>query len=401
MTTPASPVRLDAGFLDNPYQVYAVLRSQSPVCVVEIPGGERLWLVTRYEDVRAALTHPAISKDSDEIIRVARSKGMGDPLGKSLRNHMLNADPPDHTRLRKLVSQAFTSRVVERLRPRITEIADDLIGAMSIRDEVDLLADFAYPLPLTVICELLGVAPDDRDDFRAWSHAITGGAGGYRALRTAAAAMEKYLIASVAEKRGRPREDLLSLLVHARDGADVLSENELVSTAFLLLFAGHETTVNLIGSGMLALLRNPGTFDAVRADRALLPGAIEEFLRFESPVNITSSRVTTRTARIGGVEIPAGETVVVALGSANRDDSRFAGPDTLEVTRRANGHLAFGHGVHYCLGAPLARLEARIAFEGLFDAFPAMTLAVDADQLAWRQSAHIRGLRGLPVRLRP
>jgi cytochrome P450 len=398
---PARPVQLDADFLGDPHRVYALLRTQAPVCLAELPGGERLWLVTRYDDVRAALTDPAISKDSDEIVRVARSKGMGYVMGESLRKHMLNADPPNHTRLRKLVSQAFTPRMVERLRPRITEIADDLIAAMSERDEVDLLADFAYPLPLTVICELLGVSAEDREDFRRWSHAITGSTGGFRELRTAAAQMESYLIASVAEKRRRPHEDLLSQLVHARDGADALTERELVATAFLLLFAGHETTVNLIASGMLALLRNPEKLGAVRADRSLLPGAIEEFLRFESPVNITSSRITKTATRIGGVEIPAGETVVVALGSANRDGSRFADPDALDITRQTNSHLAFGHGVHYCLGAPLARLEAKIAFGALLDAFPCLTLAVDPELLVWRQSAHIRGLCTLPVRLRP
>lgn len=395
---PATAVELDLDFFASPHRVYTRLRAEAPVQVVELPGGERLWLVTRYQDVRAALTDPAISKDGDEIIRAARSKGIGGAMRESLRTHMLNSDPPNHTRLRKLVAKVFTARMVEQLRPRITEIAEELIAAMAGREQADLLADFAYPLPLTVICELLGVDADDRDDFRRWTDALLG-IGGYGRMRAAAGEMEAYLVASVARKREQPREDLLSLLVHARDGADALTEHELVSTAFLLLFAGHETTVNLIASGVLALLRDPDQLAAVRADRALLPGAIEEFLRFESPVNITSSRVTVATARIGGVEIPAGETVVVALGSANRDEQRFAEPDRVDITRSVNGHLAFGHGIHYCLGAPLARLEAGIAFDLLLSAFPEMRLAVDPQELAWRRSAHIRGLTALPVRL--
>ncbi|GAA1642655.1 cytochrome P450 family protein [Nocardia ninae] len=393
-------VELDSDFLREPYRLYALLREEAPVCVAELPDGERLWLVTRYEDVRAALTDPAIGKDSDEIMRIAQAGGMTDPLGGSLRTHMLNSDPPDHTRLRKLVSKVFTARAVERLRPRIIEIADELIAAVAAKDEIDLLAEFAYPLPLTVICELLGVATDDRDDFRQWSYAITGTTGNYRNFRAAAAKMAAYLTASVAQKRARPRADLLSQLVHARDGGDGLSERELVSTAFLLLFAGHETTVNLIASGISALLRHPDQLAALRADRALLPGAIEEFLRYESPVNITSSRYTKKATRIGGVDIPADEFIVVALASANRDGTRFADPDTVEITRQPKGHVAFGYGVHYCLGAPLARLEAEIAFDRLLSAFPHLAPAVPADQLVWRESAHIRGLTALPVRLR-
>lgn len=390
-------VALDTAFLGDPHRLFTRLREREPVCVAELPGGERFWLVTRYEDVRAVLTDPAIGKDAAGLLR---AQGLPGPAEDSMQTHMLNSDPPDHTRLRRLISKVFTGRAVERLRPRIAELADDLIAAVAAHDEVDLLAEFAYPLPLTVICELLGVDTDDRDDFRRWSTTIAG-TGTLREMRDASARMRAYLVSSIARKRARPRSDLLSELVHARDGSDALSERELVSTSFLLLFAGHETTVNLIASGTLALLRNPDQWAALRADRSLIPGAIEEFLRYESPVNLTSSRYTKRATRIGGVDIPAGEFVVVALGSANRDAARFADPDGVRISRPTGGHLAFGHGIHYCLGAPLARLEGEIAFDRLLTAFPDLSLAVDPDRLTWRESAHIRGLTTLPVRLRP
>lgn len=272
-------VALDTAFLGDPHRLFTRLREREPVCVAELPGGERFWLVTRYEDVRAVLTDPAIGKDAAGLLR---AQGLPGPTADSMQTHMLNSDPPDHTRLRRLISKVFTGRAVERLRPRITELADDLIAAVAAHDEVDLLAEFAYPLPLTVICELLGVDTDDRDDFRRWSTTIAG-TGTLREMRDASARMRAYLVSSIARKRARPRSDLLSELVHARDGSDALSERELVSTSFLLLFAGHETTVNLIASGTLALLRNPDQWAALRADRSLIPGAIEEFPALREP----------------------------------------------------------------------------------------------------------------------
>lgn len=393
-------VILDAEFLSDPYILYRELRTDGSARAVQIPGGERFWLVTRYADVRATLTDPAIGKDSDEIMRIARARGMGESLSEYLRTHMLNSDPPEHTRLRKLVSKVFTGRAVEGMRARIVEIADALIAGIGDRAEIDLLNDFAFPMPLTVICEILGIPGDEREDFRRWSDSIVSSKGDLDDMRDAADKMADYLTALVTAKRRRPGSDLLSTLVHARDGGDVLTDRELVSTAFLLLFAGHETTVNLIASGMMALLRNPDQLAALRADRTLLPGAIEEFLRYESPINITTTRYTKHATRIGEVEIPADEFVMVALGSANRDAERFEEPDTVDITRRAAGHVAFGHGVHYCVGAALARLEGEIAFDRLLSAFAEFELAVPADELEWRPSAHVRGLSKLPVRVR-
>jgi cytochrome P450 len=322
-------------------------------------------------------------------------------FGQDLISHMLNSDPPDHTRLRRLVATAFTMRRVELMRPRIEEITEDLLADLAGKDELDLIDDFAFLLPVTVICELLGVPHADRDEFRAWSTLLVS-ADETDAVMVAAQSMAAYLHQLIAAKRADPADDMLSALAQARDesGADQLTEPELVSMAFLLLVAGHETTVNLIANGMLALLRHPDQLAALRADPALLPGAVEEFLRYDSPVNHTTLRYTVEPVEIGDVTIPADEFVLVSLSSANRDGDRFPDADTLDVTRPAGGHLAFGHGIHFCLGAPLARLEGQIAIGRLIDRFPDLTLAAPPDELRWRNSTLLRGLESLPVRLR-
>ena len=318
--------------------------------------------------------------------------------------HMLNSDPPDHERLRRLVSKAFTARRVEGLRPRITAITTTLLDDMSAlgaRAEVDLLASFAFPLPITVICELLGVPVADRDDFRTWSATAVSDTAPRELSRAHGAALIRYFMTLLAAKRREPADDLLSALIAARDDADRLSEDELVSMAFLLLVAGHETTVNLIASGVLALLLNPAELDRLRADPSLIGGAVEEFLRYVSPVSNTTFRQAAETLEIGGARISRGDPVLVALSAANRDPARFGDPDRLELGRDSSGHLAFGHGIHYCLGAPLARLEAEIAFAGLLARFGSIRLAVPANTLRWRPSTLIHGLEALPVRLAP
>jgi cytochrome P450 len=308
---------------------------------------------------------------------------------------MLSTDPPDHDRLRRLVSKAFTARRIERLRPRVTEITASLLDAMPDRGEVDLLQVFAFPLPITVICELLGVPSRDRDEFRAWTQAILSHGGTPEGPGAAAMAMATYFTAMVADKRAHPADDLLSALIAARDSGDRLTESELLGMLFLLLVAGHETTVNLIGSGTLALLGNPGEMARLRADRSLLPGAVEELLRYTSPVNHATLRFTAEPVKIGGRLIPAREPVLVAIASANRDPD----PDQVDFGRAVGGNLAFGHGIHYCLGAPLARMEGEIAFGGLLARFPGMTLAVPPESLRWRPSTLIHGLETLPLRL--
>jgi cytochrome P450 len=318
---------------------------------------------------------------------------------QNLGRHMLSSDPPDHTRLRKLVSRAFTVRAIAGMRPRIEEIAAGLADQMAAGPaEVDLLDAFAFPLPMTVICDLLGVPDAERRTFRTWSNTVLS-SDGVAADRTgAAAAMAQYLTALVAEKRARPADDMLSAIVAVSADADRLSADETVSMAFLLLVAGHETTVNLIGNGMLALLRRPERLAELRADPDLTPQAVEEFLRFDGPVNLATYRHTTEPVEIGGTTIPAGEAVLVALASADRDEEHFPAADELDLHRDA-GHLAFGHGLHHCLGAPLARLEGDVAFRVLLARFPALALAAEPEELTWRSSMLMRGLTRLPVRL--
>jgi cytochrome P450 len=393
---------LSEEFLQDPYVVYDLMRVQRPVTRVVTPLGVVVWLVTRYADARAALTDPRVSKNGRRLARLLDHHDV-DPgrravLSESFAQHMLNSDPPNHTRLRRLVGTAFTARRIEALRPRIEEITSNLLNAIIGRHEVDLIEVFAFPLPITVICELLGVPDDERADFRSWSNSLLSTDASHQL--ESATAMTSYLVRLVEAKRADPTDDMLTALVHAADDDDRLSGTELVSMVFLLLVAGHETTVNLIVNGTFALLRHPQQLGMLRANPSLLPHAVEEFLRYEGPINIATLRHTTEAVVIGGTEIPAGQFVSVALASANRDPEHYAEPDQLDITR-TRSNLAFGHGIHHCLGAPLARLEGEIAIGALLRRFPDLALATDPADLRWRASMLIRGLTTLPVRLGP
>jgi cytochrome P450 len=399
--TIAPTERFGPDFLQDPHSVYSRLRQEGPVQRVVLPAGLQAWVVTRYEDVRAALANPGLHKDFRRYPELfARNTMRAQPgfVHPALVAHMLNTDPPDHLRLRKLVTKAFTLRRIEQMRGRIEEIANELLDAMDGKDEVDLLDAFAFPLPITVICEMIGLPAGDMEGFRSWCVTLISG-GQPDEVQHAADATKSYLLELIAKKREQPVTDLFGALVHAREGGDQLTETELVSMVFLLLVAGHETTVSLLASGALSLLRNPEQFAALRADRSLLPGAIEEFLRYEGPLNMATFRYTNEPTEIGGVLIPADEFVMVALTSANRDEEQFPEPDKLDIRRDTTGHMAFGHGVHYCLGAPLARLEAEIAFNRLFDRFDHIELAAAPESLRWREGVVIRSLDSLPVRL--
>jgi cytochrome P450 len=386
---------LSADYFSDPYSVHARLREQYPVAHVILAGGTPVWLITGYPQARAALT-------DSRLLKLPKGwRPEPDSVLAALQLHMLSIDPPDHERLRKLVSKAFTARRVEQLRPRITEITAGLLGDMSTRDEVDLMASFAFPLPITVICELLGVPVADRDHFRTWAETIAADRVAPEVFERDATALTGYFRGLLTERRREPAGDLLSALISARDDEDRLSENELLSTAFLLLVAGLDTTANLIGSGALALLLNPAELARLRADRTLLGAAVEELLRYVDPVNNTTPRFAAEPVQIDGVTIGEGEVVLVSLSGANRDPARYADPEQLDLGRDSGGHLAFGHGIHYCLGAPLARLEGEIAFGALLERFGSMTLAVPAAELRWRPSTIIHGLESLPVRLRP
>jgi cytochrome P450 len=403
-TAPFEPKPLGDGYFQDPLSVFARMREESPVTSVITPEGQRAWLITRYEDVRRALADPRLSKDWRKL----RSPGfVPDPSVGFLMAHMLNADPPDHTRLRRLVQKAFTPGRVAGLRPRIEAITASLLDAMAAArgadpagdGVVDLITEFAFPLPMTVICELLGIPDGDREEFKTWSQVILSSTATFDEYRAAGGAMYGYFTRLLADKRAAPADDLLSALITARDSGDSLDEPELLAMIFLLLVAGHETTVNLIATGTLALLTHPSEFSRLRADPSLLPGAVEELLRFANPLNHATDRYAPESLEVGGVTIPAGEPVLVVTSSANRDPARFPDPDRLDVGRDASGHVAFGHGIHYCVGAPLARLEGEIAFGALLSRFPGLSLAVDPAALRWRPSSLIHGLETLPVRL--
>ncbi|MGE3287232.1 MAG: cytochrome P450 [Pseudonocardia sp.] len=395
-----TPVRLDEAFFADPDELYRRLRDERPVTRALAPNGLPVWLVTRYPDVRAALVDPRLAKDArkiPELIARADSPPPARAFAESLVQHMLNADPPDHTRLRKLVGKAFTMRAIARLRPRIEQLATELADAMEASGPtVDLLDAFAFPLPMTVICEILGVPQEHRAEFREWSNTLLSGASDEQ-RGAAAMAMAAFLTQLVADKAAHPGEDILSDIVRASEDGDSLSPGETTAMAFLLLVAGHETTVNLIGNGMLALLRHPDQRERLRADPDLVRNAVEEFLRYDGPVNLATFRFTTEPVTIAGTTIPEGQFVLVSLLGANRDPARFPDPGRLDVERDASGHLAFGYGIHHCLGAPLARLEGEIAFRTLLERFPDMTL--DGEPGPLRSSALIHGLTRLPVRL--
>ncbi|MDI6101912.1 cytochrome P450 [Actinoplanes sp. NEAU-A12] len=385
----------DPAFQNDPHPVYAQMRRTGPVRRVRLPNGMHAWLVTRYDDARRALADPRLSKS---LLAVGGASGGQLNLIAPISRHMLAVDPPDHTRLRRLVSAAFTARRIEALRPRIEEITTELLDALDGRDEVDLIDTFAFPLPIQVICELLGVPAADRDAFREWSNDIVAGSLAGERLASSIQAMVGYIGSLIADRAEHGGDDLLSGLVQVRDEGDRLSGEELSSMVFLLLIAGHETTVNLIGNGTWLLLADRERWERLRADRALLPSAIEEFLRYEGPVETSTFRIATESLEIDGVTIAAGDPVVVVLLSANRDEDRFPAAGEVHLDRPHNTHLAFGHGIHYCLGAPLARLEAQIAFTALLDRFPGLRLATSSDELAWRPGILLRGLRELPVR---
>jgi cytochrome P450 len=381
--------------ITDPYRVYARLRQAAPVHRIAGTDGRPAWLVTRYGDVRQALGDPGLSLDKSNSLP---GNYQGLALPPALDANLLNMDPPDHTRIRRLVSQAFTPRHIEQLREPIRRTADALLDAIAEQGRADLIATYAAPLPISVICDLLGVPPHSRRDFRAWTDAlITPDPARPGAAREAVGSMLAFFTELIAEKRAALSGDLLSGLIAVQDEGDRLGEDELMSLAFLILFAGYENTVHLIGNTVLALLTHPDQLAVLRAQPHLLGRAVEELARYDGPAPLAIRRFPVRDVTIGGVTVPAGETVLLSLAAANRDPSRFADPDRLDVTRDPSGHLALGHGIHYCLGAPLARMETEIALTALLQRLPSLALAVPESELRWRPSIRTRGLLALPV----
>jgi cytochrome P450 len=393
------PLRLGEEFTRDPHALYGrILREGGAACPVVLPNGWPGWLVTTYEDTRRVLTDPRVSKNVTRALPLF-PPGTAGGYASAMATHMLGTDPPEHTRLRRLVGKVFTTRAVERLRPRIERAVADLLDDFPAGEPFDLVQAYALPLPVTVICELIGVPAADQRDFRRWTLPFV----------TIVPKEEKewgdrhlgaYLVRLIEDKRANPADDLLSELIQATDeDGRGLSPGELLSMTFLLLIAGFETTVNLIANGVLALLSHPGQLDLLRADPALLPGAIEEILRFDGPVHLATVRYTTEPTPTAQAEIPADQLVHVSLLAANRDGSRFPDPDTFDITRPGAGHVAFGHGIHHCLGAPLARLEGQIAIGALLDRFPDIALAADPATLRWRKSWLMHGLESFPVQV--
>lgn len=393
MTDPTQEPR----FLQDPYPAYAAMRSISPVRPVPGSGGRPGYLVTGYAEAREALGDARLSKDTTAFFA---GKGSRRRLHPAAARTMLAVDPPQHTRLRTLVTKAFTTGAVARLRPFIARVTDELLDQWPAGGTFDFVAGLAVPLPVIVICELLGVPQADRHDVRRWSAQLFA-AGQPEVIDAASHAMADYMTDLIAAKRQDPGSSLLDRLIAARDGDDHLSEEELVSLAVLLLVAGHETTTNALGNALLALLQHPAALDRLRAKPDGIPAALDELLRFDSAVSTATFRFTTEAVTLGGTTVPAGVPVLIALGAANRDPARFPAPDRLDLDRNATAHLAFGHGIHRCVGAPLAKAEVAIALRALLTRFPGVRLAVPADQLEWRHTRLVRGPASLPVLARP
>jgi len=390
----------------DPVAFSARLREQGPLIHLTSPFsmGES-WIVTTYDDTIAVLKDPRFIKDTHKVSKPSERQ---DAAGENAsvidrfltwRRDMLTVDPPDHTRLRGLVSKAFTPRIIEQLRPRIQQIADELLEAVQAQGRMDLIVDFAFPLPITVISEMLGIPAKDRQQFRVWSQTIVN-VPMEPQMEDKLAALEmfvQYIKTLLADKSAHPGSDLTSGLVQAEERGDSLNEAELISTIFLLIVAGHETTVNLIGNGMLALLEHSEQMRLLRADPSLLPSAIEELLRYTAPVSLSSPRWASEDIPMHGQVIRKGDMVFVSLIGADTDPQQFPDPEVLNILRQENQHVAFGKGIHYCLGAPLARLEGQIAIGTLLQRLPNLRQERPAAQLTWTQNPILRGLTSLPV----
>ncbi|MFJ9729119.1 cytochrome P450 [Streptomyces sp. NPDC101209] len=413
---PAMPDLFTWEFATDPYPAYAWLRAHAPVHRTTLPSGVEAWLVTRYADAKQTLADHRLSKNPAHHDEPAHAKGKTGIPGErkaELMTHLLNIDPPDHTRLRRLVSKAFTPRRVAEFAPRVQQLTDQFIDGFAAKGEADLIHEFAFPLPIHAICDLLGVPREDQDDFRDWAGMMIRHQGGPRGgVARSVKKMRGYLADLIHRKRAAlpdtpaPGEDLISGLIRASDHGEHLTENEAAAMAFILLFAGFETTVNLIGNGTYALLTHPEQRTRLQTslaagERGLLETGVEELLRYDGPVELATWRFATEPLTIGGQDIAAGDPVLVVLAAADRDPDRFTDPDTLDLSRRDNQHLGYGHGIHYCLGAPLARLEGQTALATLLTRLPDLRLAGDPGELRWRGGLIMRGLRTLPVEFTP
>jgi cytochrome P450 len=376
----------------NPFPLFNQLRSGADLMPIPSPfGGGRAWLVTRLEDAVQIL------KDKRFTVEMKAS-----PLEKSTlfgKGNLPLVDGIYHTRLRGLVSKAFTPRFIENLRPRVQQIADELLNKVEAKGEMDIVADYAYPLPINVISDMLGVPHEDQDQIQKWSAVIAKSASIFaeRDETDEAQAFSDYVVRLIAEKRQHPGDDLISQLVAMEQSGDHLDQEELLTMISLLIFAGHETTSNLISIGTLMLLDYPDQFERLKSDLSLVPNAVEELLRFNGPVTMPAPRYATEDFEFGGQQLQQGDMMILILAAANRDEREYTDPDELDIARRLSRHMAFGQGVHYCLGAPLARLEGEIAFTTLLKRFPNIHFGTSRENILWRENVQLRGLKNLPV----
>lgn len=399
----------DPQWSSNPFPIYADLRERAPISRNELG----FWVVAKHADCMAVLRDRRASSDSLNIADERMPPGFrtpmqeDDPVAAAMleMRPFLFRDPPDHTRLRGLVSKAFTPKVVESLRDRTQEVVDELLDAAIEAGDVDLIEDFAYPLPVRIICDLLGVPLEDQDRFKVWSNALARGLDPdflltpeiIAARNEGVLQFAQYFFELLAERRRHPGDDLLSALAQVEEGDTVLDETELLSTCILLLVAGHETTVNLISGGALALLRHPDQLERFRSDPEVTRSGVEEMLRYVSPVQLTG-RSFIEPCEFGGVEFAAGDFAMLLLASANRDPEQFEDPERFDITRTPNNHLGFGFGIHHCLGAPLARMEAQVALSSLVKRAPSMAMTVE--EVSYKTNVVLRGMDSLPVAMR-
>jgi cytochrome P450 len=402
-------------FMQHPYDFLERLRADSPAHNLLFPHGAKVWLVTGYADVRRLLSDPRVSKDGRRANELfARHSGMivetdSDTEAEladlgfddELTSHMLNSDPPRHTRLRTLVGRELTAKRMEGLRPQLDKVVDELLDALDDgRPVVDLVTGLTQPLPIIAICELLGVAAEDSAVFRGWATELVGAGHAPEVVEAASNNVIEYAKATIAAKQANPGDDLISALVHGTtEDGDRLTHDELVGMFFLLVIAGYSTTTHSLTNFLFSLLTHPAEMAKLREDESIMQAAVDELMRYDGGVGVATFRFTKEEVTLGDVTIPAGEILALSLSSAGRDSSRYPDPDRLDLNRRPNGVLGFGHGPHYCIGAPLARIQSELALSKLLTRFPDIRLAAEPDELEWENNPLLRGLLQLPVTL--
>lgn len=407
MSTPRKYDLYSQEFRKNSHAIFAHMRKEAPLIKqIGLDGETPIWFVTRYTQAQQVLLDdkhfvrdPRLVFAQEELERFFGN--LNPQVDQMMNNHMLNRDGEDHRRLRSIVSKAFTPKVIQSMRPRIEKIAQNLLDKVMPNGRMELVSEYAFPLPITVIAELLGIPLDNQNQFRIWSNAfVTPAITTERQQEAMRLLMEfaMYMQQLVAERRRQPGNDLLSGLIHAEEGGDRLDESELFSTLSLLIVAGHETTVSLIGNTVLALLQHPATLNEIKRNPAVIPAAIEEFLRYDSPVERALTRFVSQDVELAGQHLKRGDLVIVVLGSANRDEAQFLSAEALDIHRKHNVHIAFGKGAHYCLGAPLARREGEIAVRVLFERIPDLKLDIPLEELGWRDVPLFHSLVRLPVK---